>query len=60
VKDFPVDVIPHMSEEELLNRSKERQSKNKNIDQIPLEKNLKQSTISTKDNENMKSPELNR
>lgn len=29
VKDFPVDIIPHMSEDELIARSKEREAKNK-------------------------------
>jgi len=32
VKDFPIEVIPHMTEDELQVRSKEREQKPKNLD----------------------------
>jgi hypothetical protein len=61
VKDFPIDIIPHMTEDELVARSKEREGKLKNPENLMLDKNqLKQSTISTKDNENVRSPMMNR
>jgi hypothetical protein len=53
VKDFPVEVIPHMTEDELIARSKERDIiKSKNFDSsVNKDHNqgllLKQSTIST-------------
>lgn len=34
VKDFPIEIIPHMTEEELLARSKERESKPKNLEAL--------------------------
>lgn len=54
VKDFPIEVIPHMTEDELQARSKERESKPKDFDA------LFQSIQKPKLNQNLKANEASK
>lgn len=55
VKDFPIDIIPHMTEDEMIARSKERDSKPKNFEVLMTHHSSKISNILAKDMESSNS-----
>ncbi len=54
VKDFPIDIIPHMTEDEMIARSKERESKPKNYEAfLTNHSSSKASNLLAKEMENL-------